>query len=300
MENRIRFGWLLLMICALPARAALNVFACEPEWGALAGELGGERVKIYVATTARQDPHRIEAKPSLLARARSADLFVCTGAELETGWLPVLLRQTGNPATQPGQSGFLEASGVVAKVGVPATLDRSLGDIHPQGNPHIHLDPRNIARVGEALTERLVVLDAAGADYYRARAKSFQERWRDAINRWEKDAARLKGAAIVVYHQDMAYLAHWLGLREVGALEPKPGIPPSTGHLAELLARLQAAPARMVVYSAYNDPRPAQWLAERARIPAVLLPFTVGGTEGAKDLFGLFDDTVQRLSRAVE
>ena len=282
-------------IVALPAMAALNVFACEPEWGALAQELAGDRVSVYSGTTALQDPHRIEARPSLIARVRSADLVICTGADLELGWLPLLLTQSGNAKIQPGSPGFFEASQYAAKIEIPKIVDRSLGDIHPSGNPHIHLDPRNIAKIANELGERLIRLDPANADVYKTRAASFQERWRAAVQRWEQQAARLKGASIVVYHRDMSYLINWLGLREAGSLEPKPGIPATPSHLAEIVERMRREPAKGIVYSAYNDPRAAEFLSERARIPAVMLPYTVGGSPGAKDLFGLFDDTLARL-----
>jgi zinc/manganese transport system substrate-binding protein len=280
---------------ALPASADLNVFACEPEWGALVQELGGDKVKVYNATTALQDVHHVEARPSLIARARNAELMVCTGAELEVGWLPLLLSQAGNGRIQPGQPGFLEASSFVTRIEVPQLLDRSQGDVHPAGNPHIVLYPGNIARVAEALATRLTQLDTANADFYTARAKDFQERWRDATQHWEKQAAPLKGMAIVVYHKDLSYLIRWLGMREVGTLEPKPGVPPTTGNLSELLARLAHEPAKAIVRSAYSDPKAADWLSERARIPIVALPYTVGGNEQAKDLFELFDDTIRRL-----
>ena len=284
-----------LSAVALPAAADLNVFACEPEWGALAQELGGSKVKVYNATTALQDVHHVEARPSLIARARNADLMICTGAELEVGWLPLLLSQAGNGRIQPGQPGFLEASSFITRIEVPQVLDRSQGDVHPAGNPHIVLDPRNIARVAEVLAARLTLLDAANAAYYAARAKDFQEHWHDATQHWEKQAVPLKGMAIVVYHKDLSYLIRWLGMREVGTLEPKPGVPPTTGNLSELLARLAHEPAKAIVRSAYSDPKAADWLAERARIPVVVLPYTVGGNEQAKDLFELFDDTIRRL-----
>jgi zinc/manganese transport system substrate-binding protein len=280
---------------AFPASAALNVFACEPEWAALAQELGGDKVKVYSATTALQDVHHVEARPSLIARARNADLMICTGAELEVGWLPLLQGQAGNGKIQPGQPGFVEASSYIAKIEVPQLLDRSMGDIHPAGNPHIHLDPRNISKVGAVLSARFAQLDAANEAFYNARAKTFQDKWNDAIPRWEKQAAPLKGMAIVVYHKDLSYLIRWLGMREAGTLEPKPGVPPTTGNLSELLARLAREPAGAIVRSAYSDPKAADWLAERARIPVVTLPYTVGGSEQAKDLFGLFDDTIRRL-----
>jgi zinc/manganese transport system substrate-binding protein len=290
--------YLLLLAAVLampPAAAALDIFACEPEWGALARELGADKVNVYVATTARQDPHRIEARPSLIARARSADLIVCTGAELEAGWLPLVLSQSGNARIQVGQPGYFEAARHVAMREVPQRIDRAQGDVHPAGNPHIHLDPHNIARVAAALAQRMAQLDSGAGASYQARASAFLERWEQATARWERAAAPLKGMALVVHHRDMLYLINWLGMREVAALEPKPGLPPSAAHLSELLAQIARMPARAVVRSAYSDPRPGDWLAERARIPAITLPFTVGGTERAQDLFGLFDDTLSRL-----
>jgi len=285
----------LLLAIAAPATAALNIFACEPEWGALSRELGGDKASIYVATTALQDPHHIEARPSLIARARTADLVVCTGAELEIGWMPLVQTQSGNPRIQAGQPGYFEAARQLTLIEIPQRLDRSLGDVHADGNPHVHLDPSNIAKVAAVLAERMAQLDPGEADQYRARAKAFLERWQQASARWERVGAPLKGMAIVVYHKNMSYLVRWLGMREVGALEPKPGLPPTATHLSELLASLARNPAKAVVRAAYNEPRAAEWLSERAKIPAVTLPFTVGGSERAKDLFSLFDDTLSRL-----
>ena len=273
-------------VTALPAAAAFNIFACEPEWGALAQELGGDKVIVFSATTALQDVHRVEARPSLIARIRNADLVICSGSELEVGWLPLLLTQSGNSRIQPGSPGFLEASQFVVKLEVPKVIDRALGDIHPGGNPHIHLDPRNIAKVAEVIAERLALLDHANADAYKTRAISFRERWQAAVQRWEQQGARLKGVPVVVYHKDMSYFINWIGMREVGSLEPKPGIPPTPVHLADLIERMKREPAKVIVYSPYNNPKAAEFLSQRAGIPAVMLPFTVGGSDKAKDLFG--------------
>jgi len=281
-----------------PAFAQLKVLACEPEWGALTQELAGDKVSVSSATTALQDPHRIEARPSLIARARNADLLVCSGSELEVGWIPLLLTQSGNARIQPGTLGFLEASQFVSRLEIPTVLDRSLGDIHPAGNPHIHLDPRNIAKVAGVLRDRLAQLDSANADFYKSRTAAFLARWGEAIRHWESKAAPLKGINIVVYHKDLSYLNEWLGMREIGSLEPKPGIPATTAHLSELVARMQREPAKVILYSAYNSPQAAQFLSDRTKIPAVMLPYTVGGSDRAKDLFGLFDDTLARLLAA--
>jgi len=285
----------LTLMLAQPAFAQLKVLACEPEWAALVQELAADKVSVFSATAALQDAHHIEARPSLIARARNADLVVCSGSELEAGWLPLLLRQSGNERIQPGKPGYLETSQLVPRLEVPKVLDRSLGDIHAAGNPHIHLDPRNIAIVAQVLGDRLAQLDPVNANDYRTRTAAFLARWRDATRRWEAEAAPLKGLTMVVYHKNMSYLSAWLGLREGGSLEPKPGIPPTTAHLADLVARMQIEPANVIVYVAYNNPQAAEYLSARTKIPAVMLPFTVGGSDRAKDLFGLFDDTLARL-----
>jgi zinc/manganese transport system substrate-binding protein len=273
----------------------LKVLACEPEWGALVQELAGDRASVYVATTALQDPHRIQARPSLIASARSADLIACTGAELEVGWLPVLLRQSGNAAVQPGQPGYFEAAAFVEKLEVPARLDRAEGDVHAAGNPHVQTDPRNFVPIAEALAQRLAAIDRANAAFYRDRHADFAKRWSAALERWQAQAAPLRGTPIVVQHKAFPYLQQWLGLVEVATLEPKPGVEPTTGSLTEVLGLLQQKPARMILRAAYNDGRSAEWLAERAKLPVVVLPFTVGGSDRARDLFGLFDDTLARL-----
>ncbi len=291
--------WLCLA-AAFPAAAQLNVFATVPEWGALALELGGDKVKVYTATTALQDPHRIEARPSLIARARGADLVVATGAELEAGWLPLVIQQAANAKVRPGAAGYFEAAAVVALLGKPARLDRAEGDIHPQGDPHIQGDARNIARVAEALAARLAQLDAANAAHYQARQQQFAERWAAALARWERAAAPLRGVPVVVQHRSFTYLIAWLGMEEVAALEPKPGMEPTTAHLASVLGALERRPARLVLRAAYQGDRASLWLAQRAKIAVVVLPFTVGGTDGARDLFGLYDDTLQRLLKGLQ
>ncbi|MEP7068324.1 MAG: zinc ABC transporter substrate-binding protein [Usitatibacter sp.] len=295
MRSHLLIAMAALAACIAPARADLSVFATVPEWGALAQELGGDKVKVYTATNALQDPHHVEAKPSLIARARTADLVVATGAELEIGWLPLVLQQAGNPKVQPGRPGYFEAAPFVPLLGKPTRLDRADGDVHPGGDPHIQTDARNIARVATALATKMAEVDPANASHYHSRYKAFSDRWSVAVARWEREAATLKGAPIVVQHKAFTYLEAWLGLTEVAALEPKPGLEPTTTHLASVLETLQKSPAKMVLRAAYQGERASQWIAERGKLKAVVLPFTVGGTEGAKDLFGLFDDTVQRL-----
>jgi zinc/manganese transport system substrate-binding protein len=284
----------------VPATAAISVFATVPEWGALVEELAGDKARIYVATNALQDPHHVEAKPSLIARARGADLVVSTGADLEIGWLPLVLQQAGNPKVKAGQPGYFEAAAFVTLLDKPTRLDRADGDVHAAGDPHIQTDPRNIARVAAPLALRLAELDPENAAWYQSRYKAFSDKWNAAIGNWERQAAPLKGTPIVVQHKAFTYLIAWIGLKEVATLEPKPGVEPTTAHLSAVLATLQRTPAKMVLRAAYQGDRASQWVAERTKIAVVTLPFTVGGNDSAKDLYGLFNDTIDRLLKGAQ
>ena len=291
---------LVFLILWLPvyAHAALNIFACEPEWAALAKEIGGDDVRVYAATTALQDPHRIEARPSLIAQMRRANLVVCTGAAYGRVGADTTTQNANNAAVQPGRPGYFEAARFVPLLEKPARLDRADGDVHAAGNPHLHTDPRNILRVAEALTARLAEVDPANAAAHRARGQAFAARWQAAIARWEARAASLRNLPVAVQHKSFSYLLAWLGMNEVAVLEPRPGVEPSVGHLARVAARLQTTPAKMVLRAAYQSPRPADWLAKHAGIPALELPYSVGGNDRAQDLFGLFDDTLNQLLEA--
>jgi len=286
---------LLAAFAATPAAANLSVFACEPEWGALSTEVGGDKVSVYTATTGAQDPHQIQARPSLIAKARTADITVCEGAELEIGWLPMIIQQSNNSKIAPGQPGSFEGTRYVRLLEQPTSLDRAQGDIHAASNPHIQTDPRMMLTVSKALAERFAQLDPANAATYSAREADFTKRFSAAIAKWAAEAAPLKAQPIAVQHHAWIYMENWLGLHEVVPLEPKPGVPPSSGYLAEVLQKLQQQPAKFVIRAAYEDDRPSTFISEKAGIPAVVLPFTVGGTDGAKDLFGLYEDTIHRM-----
>ncbi len=302
---RIHTAWALgvaalLAGWAAPASAAVRVFACEPEWAALAQEIGGDDVATFSATTAMQDPHQVQARPSLIARLRNARLLVCSGAELEIGWLPQLLIQSANADVQPGTPGYLMVAEHLKLLEIPAHFDRALGDVHPMGNPHIQTDPRNFAAAAGLLAERLSVIDSAHAQQYQARTQDFSRRWEAAIKRWEAEAAPLRGIPVLAHHMNWPYLNDWLGIQAAGFLEPKPGVPPSAAHLNALLVQLKARPAKMVLRTPYDSPQASEFISQRLGIPQVLLPGTVGGDARAKDLFGLFDDTIDRLLRAAQ
>ena len=295
-QSLLMFG---LFVYAGSAGATLNVFACEPEWAALAEMIGGDKLDVYSATTGKQDPHHIEARPSLIAKTRRADLLFCTGAELEVGWLPVLLRKAGNGRIASGTPGYLMATNHLQLLDKPQHVDRSMGDVHAAGNPHVHLDPRNILRVAEVLTQRLQQLDAANANFYQQSFDQFSTRWQAAIVQWQQQASPLQGLHFAVNHKSWVYLANWLGLDMNITLEPYPGVPPSTDDLARLIKQMKQQTVSAIIYSAHSNPRAALWLSERSDIPTVELPFTVGGSAAAHDLFSLFDETLRLLNAQI-
>ena len=300
MLTRKFFTALLFTLFASLAQADLKIFATVPEWGALAQILGGDKVKVYTATTGLQDPHRIQARPSLIANARSSNLVVATGAGLEVGWLPTVQREANNPAILPGKPGFFEATAYVRMLDVPAVVDRTMGDVHAAGNPHIQTDPRNILLVARALSARMAQLDPDNASAYRFLAEQFEKDWQANLQRWQHQAAPLRDTKAWVQHDGYPYMNAWLGLNQVGILEPRPGVEPSSRHLAEVLQRQQTVQGRVVIASAYLNDAPAKWFSEKAGIPEVVLPFTVGGNEQAKNLTALYDDTLQRLLAALK
>ncbi|RLT93079.1 metal ABC transporter substrate-binding protein [Ketobacter sp.] len=290
---------IITLLTPILARGELSVFACEPEWAALTQQLGGDRVSVFSATTAMQDPHHVEARPSLIARLGRADLAVCTGAELEVGWLPLLLRRSANAKVQMHQPGYFEAAMQVERLGIPTVLDRADGDVHAAGNPHVHLDPRRLLRIAEALSQRLIELDPAGRTEYAGRLQQFQDHWHARISQWESEAAPLRNRRIVVQHEDWLYFNEWLQLEQVATIEPKPGVPPSAADQKRLLQTLSAQPPELIILAAYQDDKAARWLADKLNIPVVTLPFTVGGDEHSNSLTALFDRSLALLLQAL-
>ena len=286
---------LALSLTTSLAHADLKIFATVPEWGALAESLGGNKVQVYTATTGMQDPHRIQARPSLIAKARSANLLIATGAGLEVGWLPTVQREANNAGIMPNQPGFIEVSRYVRMLDIPAVVDRTMGDVHAEGNPHIQTDPRNLLPIAKAVSARMQQLDPENAGYYQTQLSQFDQTWQANLQRWQKQAAPLRGVKVWYQHDGYPYMNAWLDLNQVGVLEPRPGVEPSSRQLADILQHQQSVQGRMVIASAYLNDAPAKWLSEKAGIPVVVLPFTVGGNEQAKNLTALYDDTVKRL-----
>ncbi len=289
------FTTLVLALLSFASQADIRIFACEPEWAMLATEIGRDNVDTYSATTALQDPHYIQARPSLIAKVRQADLVICSGAELEIGWLPVLLQKANNRKVMPGTPGYFETSSMVERFDATKNVDRAAGDIHPLGNPHVQANPHNIAQIAVALAQRMGELDAENAAVYQMGLTDFSQRWGEAIKNWEARAEPLKGKRVITHHKSWVYLERWLELVEVANLEAVPGLPPTAGHLSQLVSRFEHGGADFIIRSPYQDDRASSWLSERTGIPALEVPLTVGGTDRATDLFSWFDDIINIL-----
>lgn len=284
---------------SLPVFANINVFTCEPEWKSLVQELGGDKVSVFSATTGLQDPHQVQARPSLISKMSNADLLVCSGADLEIGWLPLLLRRASNSNIQVNKPGYFLAAEHVRLLGLPKVIDRSQGDVHAAGNPHVHTDPKNIRLIAKALVKRMKVIDPANADYYQKQADDFLIRWKKAVKKWKIQVKLLKGSKIIVQHASWDYLLDFVKLEQVATIENKPGIPVSSGHLHLLVKQFKHNAADVIIHAAYQNERSSTWLAKRTGIKSITLPFTVGGTANVTDLFSLYDETFRLLSNAI-
>lgn len=288
-------GWGMFITSPSSAYAKVNIFACEPEWASLAEEIGGNLVDVTSATNAHQDVHYLRAKPSLLAAMRRADIVFCTGGSLEVGWLPILLKKTGGPDVQLETIGSIMAFDYVEKLEMMSNVDRSMGHVHPEGNPHIQLDPNNIKIIAEVLADRLFIIDPDNASQYQSQLETFVQKWDQALQKWNNDKASLRGKKIVVYHNSWAYLLKWLGVKSVVSLEPKPGLPPTAAHLETVLKTVKDENISAIIVAPFENKDAANWLSKKSGIPVIELPFTVGGNKETNNLFSLFDETIRLL-----
>ncbi|MFT7433658.1 MAG: zinc/manganese transport system substrate-binding protein [Alphaproteobacteria bacterium] len=281
----------LLLATSIPAYAVVNVFACEPEWEALAIEIGGDHIKVKTATNDKQDPHYLRAKPSLLAAMRRADLVFCSGADLEIGWLPILLNKAGGVNVQVGKSGYLMAADYVQLLDKPVLLDRSQGDVHAMGNPHVHLNPHNLKPIAKELSKRLSVLDVQNKLYYTKRLDLFLNKLYTHIKIWEEKAVILKEQKIISHHKSWSYLIDWLDLQLLETLEDKSGVTPTLTHLNSVLNVAKKEQPFVIIRSPYNDAQASLWLSDKSGISAKEIMFTVDGSS----LFDLYDTIINEL-----
>ena len=280
--------------------AVLHVVSSIPTLGSLAREVGGKRVEVESLGKGFQDPHFVEPKPNLMLVLNRADLLLHVGLELEIGWLPPLVLGSRNPKIQPGELGNLDCSRAIPLLDIPTTkVDRSMGDIHPQGNPHYWLPPTNAKIIAREIAQRLEQLDPDGQAEYEKNLTAFNARVDAKTKEWARLTAKLKGIRIATYHKSWSYVSQWLGMEEVGYVEPKPGIPPDPQHLARLISLMKQKQAKLLLMEDFYNKSVASLVAEKAGAKLLDLPTDVGATPQIKDWFTLVDAVVKALSSAV-
>jgi len=291
----------LLVSIASPARANVNVVTTTEGLAVIAREIGGEKVKVTALSRGIQDPHFVDANPSLAVKLRSADLLVDVGMDLEIGWLPPLVTQSRNAAIQPGGARRLTAASAVSPMDLPTGMvDRSQGDIHPSGNPHFLSDPRRAVQVAAAIAARLGEVDPPSAAYFQERLQAFRTKVAAVETGWKAQLAPIAGRSVITQHKTLTYLLDWSGLKAAGYLEPKPGVAPPPSHVASLAAIVKAAGVKGVLVENYYDPRSANQLRDLAGVKVIVIPGDVGGTKEASDWVSYVDTLVKALSQAVQ
>lgn len=285
--------FLIVLLLVTPSFAKVNAVVTLPWIGSIAKEIGKDRIEITTLIKAGQDPHFAEAKPSMILAARKADLLMYNGLELEIGYLPRIIESSNNPNIQPGGKGNLDCSQFITPIEKPSSFDRSMGDVHPLGNPHYHFSPTNILKVAEGMTEAFSAVDTGNAGFYRDNLRLFKEKLAEKRKQWS--ANTLKGRKYIAYHKLFEYLAEEYGFRIQGYIEPKPGIPPSAGHLADMIVNIKKTKPDAIIATVVAGKKEVEALSLKTGVRAVVLPHDVGATETSKDWFSLMDEVLKAL-----
>jgi len=289
----------LLDAWALPSYAKLNIVASTPDFGAIAREIGGEQVDVTSLAKGTEDPHFVDAKPSFIRILNQADVLIEGGADLEVGWLPPLIVNARNPKIQLGQPGRIIAADVVRLIEVPVgPIDRSLGDVHPFGNPHFTVDPMNGKMIARLVEERFCVLAPGDCPVFKDSRKKLEEKIDARMVEWQKKMAPLKGVRAISYHKSFSYFAERFGLRVVNTIEPKPGIPPSAAHVRDLVSQMRAEGVRLILMEPNRERKTPAFLANETGAKIAMIPSMVGGTREARDYLSFFDSIIETLVAA--
>ena len=293
MFKKICLWVLCILFFATPAFAKLNIAATLPWIGSIASEIGKDKVRITSFVKPNQDPHFVEAKPSMILEVRKADVMMYNGMDLEIGYLPVLVESSKNPKIQTGNPGNFDCSKFIEPIEVPTAVDRSMGDVHPQGNPHYQLSPKNILRVAEGMAEVLSRADPENAGFYLKNFSSFKQRLQEKQKEWS--AIPLRGKKFLAYHKFFEYLASEFGFEIIGYIEPKPGIPPSAGHIEKLIEMIRKTKPDGILSLSYYGQKEVNFLSQKTGVKSIIVPHDVGETEKVKDWFSLMDQVLKSL-----
>jgi zinc/manganese transport system substrate-binding protein len=293
MFKRICLSVTCILFFATQAFAKSNIAATLPWIGSIASEIGQDKVRVTSFVKPNQDPHFVAAKPSMILDVRKADILMYNGMDLEIGYLPVLVESSKNPKIQPGNPGNFDCSKFIDPIEVPTSVDRSMGDVHPQGNPHYQLSPKNILRVAEGMAGILSKTDPENAGFYMKNFSSFRERLEEKQREWS--AIPLRGKTFVAYHKFFEYLALELGFEIVGYIEPKPGIPPSASYVEKLVDMIKRTKPDAILSLSYYPQKEVKFLSEKTGVKSIIVPHDVGETEKVKDWFSLMDEVLKSL-----
>ncbi len=296
------FGTLLAIFLSVPAQAKkLNVVTATTDMAALAQEVGGDRISVESIAKGYQDPHFVEAKPSFLLRLRQADLLIVVGLQLEIGWLPPLITQSGNARVQVGAAGYLDASQFAEILDIPTgTVTRAMGDVHPLGNPHYWLDPDNGRRIAKGIASKLGELDPSDASYFQERIQDFDKRLSAAEQKWDAEMKPFHGRKVVTYHNSLPNFAKHFGLNVIGYVEPRPGIPPTPSHTIELIGLMKRENGKIIMVEPYFDLKTPNSIARETGAKVVQYLPSVGGEKDVTDYFKLFDYDIALLTQAFQ
>lgn len=284
---------IVLLLSATPAFAKVKIVATLPWIGSVSNEIGKEQVEVVTLVKPNQDPHLVEARPSMILATRKADILMYNGLDLEIGYLPVLIESSRNPNIQPGKPGNFDGSHFVTVLEKPVSVDRSMGDVHPLGNPHYHYSPRNILAVAEGMANALSTIDLPHADAYKANLATFREKVRAKQKEWS--TLPTKGRRFLAYHKLFEYLAADFGFTIAAYVEPKPGIPPSAGYIERLIETIKETRPDGILLTPYYGRREADFLTHKTGVRSIILPHDVGAVSGAKDWFSFMDQTLSAL-----
>jgi zinc/manganese transport system substrate-binding protein len=281
------------------ALANLNVVSTTEDIASIAKEVGGTLVTVHTIARGFQDPHVIEAKPSFMLKVNRADLLVYQGLELEVGWLPMLIQGGRNKNVLPGRPGHLDVSAAIKPLDVPVgQLDRSMGDVHPQGNPHYHLNPENGLLMAGIIADRLIQLDPANTSAYKTNLENFSKRLEEKVKTWKARMEKFQGMKVITYHSTWNYLLDFFAIESIGTIENRPGIPPSGRHLAELATVMNQKNVRVILQANFFEKEYSDLLAGKTNGKVVILPVSVGGVEDAGDYIALFNILINKMEIA--
>jgi len=285
----------VVLMCLPVINAKLRVVTSYGYIADIVKNIGGDRVNVTALGKGYKDPHFITPRPSFIAKIRKADLLIINGGQLEIGWIPPIIKKANNPDINPGNKGFLDLFSFIDAIDVPREVSRAHGDVHPDGNPHFHLNPENILVISKAIKNKMVELDISQREYFTKRYDRFVTMWKNKINEWKNLLKIFRGKNVVQYHKNFNYFLQAFGFKQLGTLEPVPGIPPTTKHILDMIEIIKHKGAEFIVHDVYHMKKPSEFVSKKTGVKLVVLPHDVGSFEKVKDIVSLFDEIVRRL-----